>query len=82
MSSLRYNTVSMNDQALSLYITTEHPCGYFDNRNAANLIPDPQISMNAGLYSLLVSKGFRRRGLEVGLVEQGEQGAGGTCETF
>jgi len=52
----------MNDQALSLYITTEHPCGYFDDRNTANLIPDPQVLMHAGLYSQLVNKGFRRSG--------------------
>ena len=52
----------MNDQALSLYITTEHPCGYYDDRHSANLIPDPQQPMNAWLYSQLVNKGFRRSG--------------------
>ena len=52
----------MNDQALSLYITAEHPCGYYNDRSSANLIPDPPISMNAGLYGLLVSHGFRRSG--------------------
>ena len=52
----------MNDQALSLYITTEHPCGYYDDRNSANLIPDPQQAMNSWLYGQLVNKGFRRSG--------------------
>ena len=52
----------MNSQNLSLYITTEHPCGYFDERLTANLIPDPQVVMTAPLYSLLISKGFRRSG--------------------
>ena len=52
----------MNEHSLSLYITAEHPCGYFDDRQSANLIPDPQMPMNPGLYSLLVSKGFRRSG--------------------
>ncbi|VAW63082.1 Arginyl-tRNA--protein transferase [hydrothermal vent metagenome] len=52
----------MNPQNLSLYITTEHECGYYDDRKTANLIPDPQIKMNASLYSLLISKGFRRSG--------------------
>jgi len=52
----------MNDQALSLFITTEHPCGYYDDRNSANLIPDPQRSMNAWLYARLVNNGFRRSG--------------------
>lgn len=52
----------MNSDHLSLYITAEHGCGYYDDRNSANLIPDPQISMNNDLYSLLVSHGFRRSG--------------------
>ncbi len=52
----------MNSRNLSLYITAEHPCGYYDDRQTANLIPDPQITMDSGLYSLLLSKGFRRSG--------------------
>jgi len=52
----------MNSQNLSLYITTEHECGYYDDRQSANLIPDPQVQMNTSLYSLLISKGFRRSG--------------------
>ncbi|MDH5483630.1 MAG: arginyltransferase [Gammaproteobacteria bacterium] len=52
----------MNADQLSLYITAEHNCGYYDDRNSANLVPDPQVSMNNGLYSLLVSHGFRRSG--------------------
>lgn len=60
-SAAFYNR-AMNDQALSLYITTEHPCGYYDDRNSANLVPDPQRSMNAWLYARLVSHGFRRSG--------------------
>ncbi len=52
----------MNSHSLSLYITAEHDCGYYDDRQTANLIPDPHIEMNAALYDLLVSKGFRRSG--------------------
>jgi len=52
----------MSSQTLSLYITAEHECGYYDERLTANLIPDPQVEMNASLYSLLISKGFRRSG--------------------
>lgn len=52
----------MNSQTLSLYITAEHECGYFDDRMTSNLIPDPQIQMTAPLYSMLISKGFRRSG--------------------
>lgn len=52
----------MSQQHLSLYITREQPCSYYDDRLSANLIPDPQLPMNAELYSLLISKGFRRSG--------------------
>jgi len=52
----------MNSHNLSLYITAEHQCGYYDDRLTSNLIPDPQVNMGAGLYSLLLSKGFRRSG--------------------
>jgi leucyl-tRNA---protein transferase len=52
----------MNSENLSLYITAEHECGYYDDRQTSNLIPDPQVSMDARLYSILISKGFRRSG--------------------
>ncbi len=52
----------MNSRNLSLYITADHQCGYYDDRLTANLIPDPQIEMSAPLYSLLINKGFRRSG--------------------
>ncbi len=54
MTALQHN--------LALYITGAHDCGYYDDRQSVNLIPDPQIPMNPHLYSLLVSKGFRRSG--------------------
>lgn len=47
---------------LSLYLTTEHQCGYYTDRRTANLVPDPRIPMQAALYSQLVSYGFRRSG--------------------
>jgi len=52
----------MNTHNLSLYITAEHECGYYDDRQTSNLIPDPEIEMHSDLYSLLLSKGFRRSG--------------------
>lgn len=52
----------MNSQTLSLYLTAEHQCGYFADRMSANIVPDPRAEMNSELYSLLVSKGFRRSG--------------------
>lgn len=52
----------MSQQHLSLYITREQPCSYYDDRLSANLIPDPQLPMSAELYSLLIARGFRRSG--------------------
>jgi len=52
----------MNTQNLSLYITAEHECGYYEDRLTSNLIPDPQVEMTRNLYNLLLSKGFRRSG--------------------
>jgi arginine-tRNA-protein transferase len=52
----------MSQQHLSLYITREQPCSYYDDRMSASLIPDPQLPMSAPLYSLLIGKGFRRSG--------------------
>ncbi|TNF34804.1 MAG: arginyltransferase [Gammaproteobacteria bacterium] len=52
----------MNSHTLSLYITAAHACGYYSDRDAMNLVPDPQVRMQIPLYDLLVSKGFRRSG--------------------
>ncbi|HEY9201119.1 MAG TPA: arginyltransferase [Gammaproteobacteria bacterium] len=52
----------MSQQHLSLYITREQPCSYYDDRLSASLIPDPQLPMSAELYSLLIARGFRRSG--------------------
>ncbi|MCW9047798.1 MAG: arginyltransferase, partial [Gammaproteobacteria bacterium] len=52
----------MNTHNLNLYITAEHECGYYNDRQSSNLIPDPQVEMYSDLYSLLLSKGFRRSG--------------------
>ncbi|MBI3187465.1 MAG: arginyltransferase [Gammaproteobacteria bacterium] len=50
---------------LSLYLTSEHPCGYYGDRRTANLVPDPRVPMRAELYSQLVAYGFRRSGSHV-----------------
>lgn len=57
---LRYNFAMHTN--LSLYITTEQPCGYYADRRTTNLVPDPQIAMHASLYSQMVAYGFRRSG--------------------
>ncbi len=52
----------MNTQNIPLYLTSEHECGYFENRRATNLVPDPGIDMTRQLYSRLIALGYRRSG--------------------
>ena len=52
----------MNAQHLQLYLTVEHECGYFPERRAINLVPDPQVAMSMPLYSQLIQHGYRRSG--------------------
>lgn len=52
----------MSTRHLQLYITTESPCSYFDDRMHSNLVPDPHVSMNMSIYNQLIQHGFRRSG--------------------
>jgi len=52
----------MNTRHLQLYITTESPCSYFDDRMSCNLVPDPQLQINMPIYNQLIQHGFRRSG--------------------
>ena len=52
----------MNTRHLQLYITTESPCSYFDDRLSCNLVPDPQLRLNMPIYNQLIQHGFRRSG--------------------
>jgi len=52
----------MDSLNLSLYLTTEHECGYLPNHMATNLVPDPRVQMNMQLYSQLIELGYRRSG--------------------
>jgi len=52
----------MSSQHISLYLTAEHACGYLPDRLAANLVPDPALSMTMPLYSHLIELGYRRSG--------------------
>ena len=52
----------MNTRHLQLYITTESPCSYFDDRMSCNLVPDPQLRLNMPIYNQLIQHGFRRSG--------------------
>lgn len=52
----------MSEQQLNLYLTVENDCGYFAERKARNIIPDPQIAMSNDLYGQLIQHGYRRSG--------------------
>lgn len=52
----------MNSRYLQLYITTETPCSYFDDRMSCSLVPDPKIALNMPIYNQLIQNGFRRSG--------------------
>lgn len=52
----------MNTRHLQLYITTESPCSYFDDRMSSNLVPDPKLRLNMPIYNQLIQHGFRRSG--------------------
>ena len=52
----------MHTQALQLYLTHQHECGYFADRLSRNLIPDPAVTMTNPLYGQLIQHGFRRSG--------------------
>jgi len=52
----------MSSQNISLYLTTEHDCGYLPDHLATNLVPDPRIEMSMPLYNQLIELGYRRSG--------------------
>ncbi len=55
---------TMQKQSLQLFLTIEHPCGYFAGRMSRNLVPDPKVPMNNQLYGQLIQYGFRRSGAQ------------------
>lgn len=52
----------MSLQDRDFYLTIEHSCAYYDDRSCQNVIPDPNIEMNAEAYEQLGMLGFRRSG--------------------
>lgn len=47
---------------VKLFQTLPHPCGYFAERTAQNLVIDPAAPELAGLYSHALARGYRRAG--------------------
>lgn len=52
----------MSLQDRDFYLTIEHACAYYDDRQCQNVVPDPNIKMNANTYEQLGMLGFRRSG--------------------
>ncbi len=50
------------DEDLRLFQTGEHPCGYWPERTARDLVLDPHDRRLGGLYPMALSWGFRRSG--------------------
>ena len=50
---------------IRVYQTVEHPCGYWPERQARDLVLDPVDPMLPGLYAPSLAMGFRRSGSHV-----------------
>ena len=52
----------MRSDVVRLFQTLPHPCGYFPERTAQNLVIDPAANGLADLYALGLERGYRRAG--------------------
>ena len=52
----------MRSDVVRLFQTLPHPCGYFAERTAQNLVIDPSAPQLPQLYDMAVQRGFRRAG--------------------
>ena len=52
----------MSLQDRDFYLTVEHACAYYQDRVCQNVVPDPNIEMQADVYEQLGMIGFRRSG--------------------
>lgn len=55
----------MRAETVRLFQTLPHACGYFDDRNAQNLVIDPDAAQLAQLYEVALTRGYRRAGGQV-----------------
>ncbi len=53
------------ENRLQLFRTLTHPCPYLPDREARNLVLDPEAEKNPFLYGYLAEHGFRRNGNEI-----------------
>lgn len=52
----------MSQDSVRVLQTVEHPCGYYPERMARNLVIDPTAERQERLYDALAGSGFRRAG--------------------
>lgn len=52
----------MRSDVVRLFQTLPHPCGYFGDRTAQNLVIDPSAPELPRIYDLAVQRGYRRAG--------------------
>lgn len=52
----------MRPDVVRLFQTLPHPCGYYDERTAQNLVIDPSAPQLPQIYDLAVQRGYRRAG--------------------
>jgi len=50
---------------IQLYKTVPHPCSYLDEREASNIVVDPELTLSPSVYGQLLGIGFRRSGCMV-----------------
>lgn len=55
----------MSSTRLHLYLSPEDDCPYLADRQATQAFVDPELPMDAALYSALLLRGFRRSGRNV-----------------
>ncbi|HEX4480339.1 MAG TPA: arginyltransferase [Rudaea sp.] len=52
----------MRSELVRLFQTLPHPCGYYADRTAQNLVIDPACEHLPNIYEAALAKGFRRAG--------------------
>jgi leucyl-tRNA---protein transferase len=55
-------SVPVKAQVVKVFVSLEHPCGYYPNRHAQNLVLDPIADGQKEIYDSAIAKGFRRGG--------------------
>jgi leucyl-tRNA---protein transferase len=52
----------MRSDVVRLFQTLPHPCGYYAERTAQNIVIDPSASQLPQIYDMAVQRGYRRAG--------------------